>query len=455
VGFRFRKSLRIAPGIRLNLSRSGPSLSLGGRGFHYNVGAKGTRVTVGIPGTGLSWSQYSSHSQRRPAQAKRVNLPAVRLVQNETQAATLLTPIVSETASKISTFSTSELAPILDKAQRRWRLAPLVLILCLCTFLAAFVFGNETLIGLTALYTTIVVPVAVYLDRYRRSVKIKYSLEGIAEKVSAAIVESFSDLVSCASVWRVSAQGNTTDWKRNAGATTLTQRNKILLRHTRPSCIRGRVRFPAMKLGKEEIFFLPDGILVADANSVTALNYKDFSLSVTKTRFIEGDSLPRDATIIGETWQYVSKDGGPDRRFKFNRRLPVCLYGEMHIESGSGLSGLIQLSNPTAADRFGKIISILNESTLVESDHKPITSLVKPRTWPSMLLGTFLFLYTLFALIIVQPSASRTDNSPKVSAPTEQVQEHPRERATAAKQESKPQPQNKNAVGKPMVIIPK
>jgi hypothetical protein len=366
-----------------------------------------------------------------------------------------LTPIVSETVQKISTFSTSELAPILDKAQRRWRLAPLVLVLCLCTFLGAFIFNNETLIGLTALYTAIVVPIAIYLDRYRRSVKIKYKLEGIAEKVSAAIAESFSDLASCASAWRVSAQGHTTDWKRNAGATTLTQRSKLLLSQSRPSCIRGRVRFPAIKLGKEEIFFLPDSILVADANSVTALNYKDFTLCVTKTRFIEGERAPSDATLIGETWQYVSKDGGPDRRFKFNRRLPVYLYGEMHIESSSGLSGLIQLSNPTAADRFGKIISILNETTLLESDHKPVTSIIKPKTWPSMLFGSFLFLYTLFALIVVQPSAPLKDSSPKVPVSTEHVQERPAERATAVKQEGKPQPQNKSPVGKPMVITPK
>jgi uncharacterized protein DUF4236 len=454
VGFRFRKSLRIVPGIRLNLSKSGPSLSLGGKGFHYNIGAKGSRVTVGVPGTGLSWSQYTSHSKPRPAQFERDSAPVLPLVQSQFPAEPVLTPIASDPADKLNTLSTSELAPILDKAHRRWRFAPLVLVLCLCTFLGAFIFNNGTLIGLTALYTTIVVPIAVYLDRYRRSVKIKYKLEGIAEKVSAAIADSFSDLANCTFVWRVSARGHTTDWKRNAGATTLTQRNKILLRESRPSCSRGSVRFPAIKLGKEEIFFLPDAILVADANSVAALNYKDFTLSASKTRFIESESVPRDATVIGETWQYVSKNGGPDRRFKFNRRLPVCLYGEMRIESSTGLNGLIHLSNPAAADRFGKIINILNENTLTESDHKSISSIIKPKAWPSILLGGVLFLYTLFALIVVQPSARVADSSPNIPTKIEQIQEHPRERAIPSKQESKPQPQNKKAVGKPMVITP-
>jgi Protein of unknown function (DUF4236) len=69
VGFRFRQSFRIIPGLRLNLSLGGPSLSLGGRGLHYTIGRKGTRVTAGIPGSGLSWTDYQPYpSGRNPRQ---------------------------------------------------------------------------------------------------------------------------------------------------------------------------------------------------------------------------------------------------------------------------------------------------------------------------------------------------------------------------------------------------
>lgn len=57
MGFRFRKSIRILPGVRLNLSKSGVSTSIGGRGATINVGKKGVRGTVGLPGTGLSYSE--------------------------------------------------------------------------------------------------------------------------------------------------------------------------------------------------------------------------------------------------------------------------------------------------------------------------------------------------------------------------------------------------------------
>lgn len=57
MGFRFRKRIKIAPGVRLNISKSGVSTSLGVRGASANVGKRGVRATVGIPGSGVSFSE--------------------------------------------------------------------------------------------------------------------------------------------------------------------------------------------------------------------------------------------------------------------------------------------------------------------------------------------------------------------------------------------------------------
>lgn len=61
--FRFRKSFRILPGLRLNLNKGGPSVTVGGRGLSHTVGAKGARTTVGLPGSGLSYTTV--HGKRR------------------------------------------------------------------------------------------------------------------------------------------------------------------------------------------------------------------------------------------------------------------------------------------------------------------------------------------------------------------------------------------------------
>jgi hypothetical protein len=58
MGWRFRKSFRIIPGLRLNLSRSGLSASIGGAPFTVNVGPRGVMGTASIPGTGISYRQH-------------------------------------------------------------------------------------------------------------------------------------------------------------------------------------------------------------------------------------------------------------------------------------------------------------------------------------------------------------------------------------------------------------
>lgn len=55
MGFRFYKSIRLGKGVRLNLSKSGLSVSARGLGGSINVGSRGVSSSVGIPGTGLSY----------------------------------------------------------------------------------------------------------------------------------------------------------------------------------------------------------------------------------------------------------------------------------------------------------------------------------------------------------------------------------------------------------------
>ena len=62
--FRFRRRIRIAPGLHLNIGKTGISTSLGGRGFTLNIGRGKTRTTVGLLGTGLSYSESSSTALR-------------------------------------------------------------------------------------------------------------------------------------------------------------------------------------------------------------------------------------------------------------------------------------------------------------------------------------------------------------------------------------------------------
>ena len=58
MGFRFRKSIKLAPRMRLNVGKKSVGVSVGGKGARISTNTRsGTRVTVSSPGTGLSYSQ--------------------------------------------------------------------------------------------------------------------------------------------------------------------------------------------------------------------------------------------------------------------------------------------------------------------------------------------------------------------------------------------------------------
>lgn len=77
--FRFWRRMKLAPGVYVNLSKSGPSLSVGPRGAKYTVGARGRRVTAGIPGTGLFYTtQLSKGAGRKERASSAPAAPRVR-----------------------------------------------------------------------------------------------------------------------------------------------------------------------------------------------------------------------------------------------------------------------------------------------------------------------------------------------------------------------------------------
>ena len=55
MGLRFTRRVSLFPGLRVNFSKSGASLSVGHKAVWYTVGPRGRRVTLGLPGTGLYW----------------------------------------------------------------------------------------------------------------------------------------------------------------------------------------------------------------------------------------------------------------------------------------------------------------------------------------------------------------------------------------------------------------
>lgn len=65
MGLRYRKQIKLMPGVKLNISKTGLSTSIGKPGRTLNVSKRGVKSTVGLPGTGLSYSQMLTKGRRR------------------------------------------------------------------------------------------------------------------------------------------------------------------------------------------------------------------------------------------------------------------------------------------------------------------------------------------------------------------------------------------------------
>lgn len=61
MGLNFRKSISLGKGLKVNLSKSGPSVSFGKKGLRQTISASGrSTTTVGIPGTGVYYTKSKS-----------------------------------------------------------------------------------------------------------------------------------------------------------------------------------------------------------------------------------------------------------------------------------------------------------------------------------------------------------------------------------------------------------
>lgn len=81
MGLRFRKTISILPGVRLNLGKSTQSISVGVPGFRKTFNTKGqVTTTVGLPGTGLYYvdTKNPKKEKERAARAAKQEKPARR-----------------------------------------------------------------------------------------------------------------------------------------------------------------------------------------------------------------------------------------------------------------------------------------------------------------------------------------------------------------------------------------
>src|SRR6266536_852950 len=149
MGFlRFRQSFKIIPGVRLNLSGSGASVSLGPRGAHFTIGPHGTRTTVGLPGSGISWTAYQAYSSSNRSSPPNRPLPNPGDAEsNEANSVDRRATVIdSAPIEQLVASSTIDIAEALNASRSKWQLyKALLVVLSTVSLVGAFVVvGSAT-----------------------------------------------------------------------------------------------------------------------------------------------------------------------------------------------------------------------------------------------------------------------------------------------------------------------
>lgn len=334
MGFRYRKSINLGGGFKINLSKSGIGYSWGTKGYRITKTAKGTtRRTTSIPGTGVSWVQESKRKNVSSASSRSNSSSTQNRVENNNYYDTQEVKNASA-----STMVSAGLEDMLAAASKSLKLYRLVSICFWTTLILGFAYPLLLLLALVCFIF------GVYLNK-KAVINLEYTFEDDQATLVEERMTPLINITKSKKIWYISQTNKVIDKKYAAGASGSVKRNKCKASTKIPFPFKTNSYSVSFKLGKETILFLPDKLFVIQGAKIGALNYSDVTTSVHGQRFIEREAVPKDAKIVDYTWQYVNKSGGPDSRFKNNKKIPVCMYGEIDVKSPNGMNTQIMFSN--------------------------------------------------------------------------------------------------------------
>ncbi len=334
MGFRFGKSIKVGKAFRINISKSGIGYSYGTKGARITHMANGRkRSTLSIPGTGLSYvkettkknSKKNTHSSQNNVDTKIGNQEIINIEkQHSAQYDDFINDI--KNVKKLNTISSILIATLL-----------------LYTFPLFIITG---ILGIIF---------KVYIHK-KMSVNIEYEFDEESKNNFDELSNSWAMLKNNKKLWQSTNTENVNDARRNAGANHIVKNKVITVLRKLPWYLNANIKPFGLNLSKSSLIFLPDGLLIIQGKEIGVVDYADLHISIKTTNFIETGEIPPDTEILEYTWLKVNKDGSKDKRFKNNRKVPVCKYGEILITNNKNNDVLAEImcSNPSTLIEIAK-----------------------------------------------------------------------------------------------------
>lgn len=338
MSFYLRKSIKAGP-LRVNLSTSGIGVSAGLPGLRVGTGPRSSYVRMGAGGV-----EYRATSGTGRAKVVRSPPAVPGPVDLVSPGGVVMSDITGAASAELLPAQPSQLVEQLNAAAKSTPIWPFVLALTVVVGLAGLPW--ILLVG---------IPLTVWVwwrDKVRRTVVLFYEVDGPDQIRYQRLVDVFHETQQSHRAWHLVASGavrTTYQYKVNAGASSLVNRQSLARGIDAGPQISSNIAIPTLRAGGRTVYLLPDRVLVKDGRIYADVGYSALRVTGSEQRFIEDGSVPSDAAVVGTTWRYVNKSGGPDRRFKDNRQLPILQYGLVEMSSAAGLRILWQFSRCTAA----------------------------------------------------------------------------------------------------------
>ena len=344
MGLSFRKSIRVGP-LRFNLSKSGIGVSTGIPGFRVGTGPRGSHVSAGRGGITFR-KNLASSAERTPStsgggtgesQPQRSSLPADRFVVHD--------------SADVSVMVDSGAEELLQEMNTKAGLKRFLLIgLSVMILLSAVLAISSLPKWIWFIFAPVFVGSLIWLhwvDQVRKTTVVMYDLDATLEAAYETLLGALGSLRLAGKVSNVSAVASLQagyERKVNAGATALMKSERVRPRTGSPEYIRTNVDLFLLPAGNQTLCFMPDRMLVVDDRRVGAVPYDEIRVAWKIQKIIENEGVPRDAQVVGSTWKYPNKNGGPDLRYKDNPEIPIAAYEELTLTSRSGLNEVFQIS---------------------------------------------------------------------------------------------------------------
>ncbi len=326
MGIRYRKSINLGKGFRVNMSKTGPGFSWGGKGYRLTRTANGNiRGTAYIPGTGISYQKNFGNPHKKIKTSSKKQSSSKKTAAN--------TISFSNDLSKINPGSMADVIKANSQARNNKIIAIILIVAGL----------GLTIINPLFLILAIAGIALIFYSKSNEKIAIDYDMTDEAKEelettnsLLAGIMES--DAVSLAEEIEELDEDNEASMR-------IINRTPINFYEGTGEVVETNAPSYTLEASNMKLVFLPDSLFIKQGSKMTALSFSEINVNLSKAVFLEDEKVPKDTTALGKTYEHVNKDGSPDKRYKKNRQLNLVEYGVLSLDKSPGLELMIVFSD--------------------------------------------------------------------------------------------------------------